>query len=68
MPEAGEVVSRSKSIIVVQDAYSSDASSTVLLTSAILPSSSTPDRDYDSLAKKLRSLQNAHGAVPSAFD
>jgi len=35
---------------------------------AILPSSSTPDRDYDDLAQRLRFLQNAHGAVPSPFD
>lgn len=42
--------------------------SDVVMGAAILPSSSTPDRDYDSLAQKLRFLQNAHGAVPSAFD
>jgi len=37
---------------------------------AIIPSSSSssPDRDYDGIAQKLRFLQNAHGAVPSAFD
>ncbi|KAG2753518.1 hypothetical protein P692DRAFT_20797120 [Suillus brevipes Sb2] len=42
--------------------------SDVVMGAAILPSSSTPDRDYESLAQKLRFLQNAHGAVPSAFD
>jgi cystathionine gamma-lyase len=41
--------------------------SDVVMGAAILPSS-TPDRDYDSLVQKLRFLQNAHGAVPSAFD
>ncbi|KAG1763562.1 pyridoxal phosphate-dependent transferase [Suillus placidus] len=35
---------------------------------AILPSSSTPGRDYGGLVERLRFLQNAHGAVPSAFD
>lgn len=42
--------------------------SDVVMGAAILPSSSTPDRDYDSLTQKLRFLQNAHGAVPSPFD
>jgi cystathionine gamma-lyase len=42
--------------------------SDVVMGAAILPSLSTPDRDYDSLVQKLRFLQNAHGAVPSAFD
>lgn len=42
--------------------------SDVVMGAAILPSSSTPDRDYDELVQKLRFLQNAHGAVPSPFD
>ncbi|OAX39351.1 hypothetical protein K503DRAFT_769594 [Rhizopogon vinicolor AM-OR11-026] len=42
--------------------------SDVIMGAAILPSSSTLDHDYDDLAKKLRFLQNAHGAVPSPFD
>ncbi|KAG2033874.1 Cys/Met metabolism PLP-dependent enzyme-domain-containing protein [Suillus americanus] len=42
--------------------------SDVVMGAAILPSLSTPDRDYESLVQKLRFLQNAHGAVPSAFD
>ncbi|KIK34051.1 hypothetical protein CY34DRAFT_813173 [Suillus luteus UH-Slu-Lm8-n1] len=42
--------------------------SDVVMGAAIFPSSSTPDSDYDTLAQKLRFLQNAHGAVPSAFD
>lgn len=42
--------------------------SDVIMGAAILPSSSTPDRDYDGLAQNLRFLQNAHGAVPSPFD
>ncbi|KAG1808928.1 Cys/Met metabolism PLP-dependent enzyme-domain-containing protein [Suillus subaureus] len=42
--------------------------SDVVMGAAIVPSLSTPDRDYDSLVQKLRFLQNAHGAVPSAFD
>ncbi|KAG1762149.1 Cys/Met metabolism PLP-dependent enzyme-domain-containing protein [Suillus occidentalis] len=42
--------------------------SDVVMGAAILSSSSTPDRDYDSLAQKLRFLQNAHGAVLSAFN
>ncbi|KAG2739528.1 hypothetical protein P692DRAFT_20875341 [Suillus brevipes Sb2] len=39
----------------------------VVMGAAILPSSTTLDRDYDSLAQKLRFLQNAHGAIPSEF-
>lgn len=42
--------------------------SDAVMGAAILPSSSTPGRDYDGLVEKLRFLQNAHGAVPSAFD
>ncbi|KAG2339031.1 hypothetical protein BDR05DRAFT_1062358 [Suillus weaverae] len=42
--------------------------SDVVMGAAILPSLSTPGRDYDGLVEKLRFLQNAHGAVPSAFD
>ncbi|KAG1827960.1 Cys/Met metabolism PLP-dependent enzyme-domain-containing protein [Suillus variegatus] len=42
--------------------------SDVVMGAAILPSSSTPDRDYEGLVQKLRFLQNAHGAVPSPFD
>ncbi|KAG1840176.1 Cys/Met metabolism PLP-dependent enzyme-domain-containing protein [Suillus subalutaceus] len=42
--------------------------SDVVMGAAIVPSLSTPDRDYDDLVQKLRFLQNAHGAVPSAFD
>ncbi|KAG1797131.1 Cys/Met metabolism PLP-dependent enzyme-domain-containing protein [Suillus plorans] len=42
--------------------------SDVVMGAAILPSLSTPDRDYEGLVQKLRFLQNAHGAVPSPFD
>ncbi|KAG1718910.1 hypothetical protein EDB19DRAFT_1919704 [Suillus lakei] len=42
--------------------------SDIVMGAAILPSASTPDRDYDSLVQKLRFLQNGHGAIPSVFD
>ncbi|KAG1905939.1 Cys/Met metabolism PLP-dependent enzyme-domain-containing protein [Suillus fuscotomentosus] len=42
--------------------------SDVVMGAAILPSSFTPDRDYEGLVQKLRFLRNAHGAVPSPFD
>ncbi|KAG2336333.1 hypothetical protein BDR05DRAFT_1005960 [Suillus weaverae] len=42
--------------------------SDVIMGAAILPSSSTPGRDYDGLIEKLCFLQNAHGTISSAFD